>query len=207
MLTLRMPSIRAALDAGINLDRLAMNLDRTLGLECDPCFQCGKEHHMHCLLKRESGDDLGTSISLLDAALLLGRRRDACELVALGVDTTRLIPEDLCHPTPCVFKCSIPTCRAQWPVPIFAAPEERQAATVAAIRCFLRLQLKCSWDRYASTLPPMLHQSALVVVCILAFLVDAPATARLGVWHLVAGWDNGVDWIDGIESTAVGKLP
>ena len=86
-------------------------------------------------------------------------------------------------------------------------PEERQAATVAAIRCFLRLQLKCSWDRYASTLPPMLHQSALVVVCILAFLVDAPATARLGVWHLVAGWDNGVDWIDGIEATAVGKLP
>ena len=53
----------------------------------------------------------------------------------------------------------------------------------------------------------MFHQSALVVVCILAFLVDAPATARLGVWHLVAGWDNGVDWIDGIESIAVGKLP
>ena len=129
--------------------------------------------------------------SLLDAALLLGGIRDACDLVALGVDSTRLDPEDLCHPTPCVFKCSSPTCGAEWPVPIFAPPEERQTATVAAIRCSLRLQLRCLWDRYASTLLRMLKPSASVVVCIISFLVDAPPTAWLGVWHLVAGWDSG----------------
>ena len=135
---------------------------------------------MRCLLKRESGDDVGITISLLDAALLLGRTRDACDLVA-----------DLCHPTPCVFKCSSPTCGAEWRVPIFAPPEERQTATVAAIRCSLRLQLRCLWDRYASTLLRMLHRSASVVVRILSFLVDASPTAWLGVWHLVAGWDSG----------------
>ena len=138
---------------------------------------------------------------------IAGGTGDACDLVALGVDSTRLNPEDLCHPTPCVFKCSSPTCGAEWPVPIFAPPEERQAVTVSAIRCSLRLQLKCSWDRYASTLLPMLHRSVYVVVRILAFLVDAPPTARLGVWHLVAGWDSGVDCIDGLESTAAAILP
>ena len=198
MLILRMPSITAALDAGINLNRIAMNLHLTLGPACDQCLQCWEEDGMQCLLKRESGDDVGITISLLDAALLLGRTRDACDLVALGVDSTRLNPEDLCHPTPCVFKCSSPTCGAEWPVPIFAPPEERQTATVAAIRCSLRLQLRCLWDRYASTLLRMLnpnvlrmlHGSASIVVCILSFLVDAPPTAWLGVWHLVAGWDS-----------------
>ena len=146
---------------------------------------------------------------------IAGGTGDACDLVALGVDSTRLNPEDLCHPTPCVFKCSSPTCGAEWPVPIFAPPEERQAVTVSAIRCSLRLQLRCLWDRYASTLLRMLnpnvlrglHGSASIVVCILSFLVDAPPTARLGVWHLVAGWDSGVDCIDGLESTAAAILP
>lgn len=72
MLTLRMPSIRAALDAGINLDRLAMDFEWIIGPYCDQCVQCWKAHHMHCLLKRESGDDIGTTIFLLDAARLLG---------------------------------------------------------------------------------------------------------------------------------------
>ena len=146
---------------------------------------------MLCLLKRESDDDIDITISLLDAALMLGKATDACNLVALGVDATRLIPEDLCHPTPCVFKCSVRTCGAEWPVQIFASPEERQAATVAAIRCSLRLQLRCSWDRYAPTLLRMVHGSASVVARILAFLVDAPPIARLGVLHLAAGWDSG----------------
>ena len=84
MLTLRMPSISAALDAGINLNRLAMKLDLTLGPDCEKCWQCWTEDDMQCLLKRDSGDDIGTTISLLDAALLLGRTRDACDLVALG---------------------------------------------------------------------------------------------------------------------------
>ena len=199
-LILRMPSISAALDAGINLNRIAMNLHLTLGPACDQCLQCWEEDGMQCLLKRESGDDIGITISLLDAALLLGSTRDACALVAMGADSTRLSPEDLCHPTPCAFKCSSPNCGAEYPVPIFAPPEERQAATVAAIRYSLRLQLRCSWDRYASTLLPMLHRSHRAVVCILAFLVDAPSTARLGVWHRVAGWDSVVDCIDGLES-------
>ena len=65
------------------------------------------------------------------------------------------------------------------------APQERQAATVAAIRCSLRLQLRCLWDRYAPTLLQMLGRSASVVVArILTFLVDAPPIARLGIWHL-----------------------
>ena len=72
---------------------LRMNLDLTLGPGCDQCLQCWEEDGMQCLLKRESGDDVGISISLLDAALLLGGTRGACDLVALGVDSTRLDPE------------------------------------------------------------------------------------------------------------------
>lgn len=53
----------------------------------------------------------------------------------------------------------------------------------------------------------MLHRYQCVVVCILAFLVDAPPTARLGVWHLVAGCDSGVVWIYGLESIAAAMLP
>ena len=53
----------------------------------------------------------------------------------------------------------------------------------------------------------MLQHSARVVVCIVTFLVDARPTAGLGVGHLVPGWDGGVDWIDGVESTAAVKLP
>ena len=190
-LTLRMPSISAAADAGINLNMLAMNLDSTLGPGCNQCLQCWEEDGMLCLLKRESDDDIDITISLLDAALMLGKATDACNLVSLGVNMTRLKPEDLCHPAPCVFKCSNPTCGAEWPAPIFAPPQERQAATVAAIRCSLRLQLRCSWDRYAPTLLQMLGRSASVAVArILTFLVDAPPIARLGIWHLLVGWDS-----------------
>ena len=191
MLTLRMPLISAAADAGINLNMLAMNLDSTLGPGCNQCLQCWEEDGMLCLLKRESDDDIDITISLLDAALMLGKAMDACNLVSLGVNMTRLKPEDLCHPAPCVFKCSSPTCGAEWPAPIFALPQERQAATVAAIRCSLRLQLRCLWDRYAPTLLQMLGRSASVVVArILTFLVDAPPIARLGIWHLLVGWDS-----------------
>ena len=181
MLTLRMPSIIVAADAGINLNMLAMNLDSTLGPCNDQCLQCFEEDGMLCLLKRESDDDIGITISLLDVALMLGKATDACNLVALGVNTTRLNPEDLCHPTPCVFKCANPTCGAERAVRSFASPDERQAATVAAIRSSLRLQLRCSWDRYAPSLLPMLHCSASVVARILPFLVDTPPIARLGV--------------------------
>ena len=196
-LSLRMASIRVAADVGIKLNVLVWNLDFALRPGCDQCTQCWDEDDMMCLLKRQpplsptpSDPYNSNTISLLDTAIMLGRANDARELVLCGVDTCQLNPDDLRHRTPCVFKCSSPACGAEWPVSIFAAPEQRQEAAAAAIRCFLRLQLSRLWGHQASSLLRILPRSRRVIATILAYSVDTPPMARLGVWHLVTGWDN-----------------
>jgi len=188
MLTLRMASIRVAIAVGINLNMFVVDLGIALGPDCDQCVQCWEEDGMRCILKRGApilpGHHTCNTISLLDTAIMLGRATDACDLVEWGIESCRLNPDDIHHPTPCVFMCSNPMCGAEWPVPIFAAPKERQAATSAAIRCSRRLQLSHLWDQYALPLLQVFHRSYKVVVEILAFSVHAPPMARLGVWHL-----------------------
>jgi hypothetical protein len=187
-LTLRMEAIKAAVEVGIDVNTISLELKLTVGAFEDQCHQCLEEDSMECLLTAAT-DQPGLSwMSLLDVALLGGKTANAQDLVKWGFSRTCLNAQHLLNETACVAKCVM--CAAEWPVPLFAAPAQRQTAAAVALRMSLRQQLRCAWEHYAGMLLRVLHGSVRTTKYILTFVIDTPSVARLGVWHFITDWDR-----------------